>query len=157
MKIICDTTFLDGRDRFEKDDQRTVDDERGAYFIANGWAHEAGAAVDLADVDVVGEQHVEAHPGEPGDHHHLAQRPRRDTREVLEQLDNVVLDDVTSLVGRGDDSGGCHACSARTRWGVVGLRACSTVAIEAPSLRDGPGRCRSRYRTLAQPFLRRRL
>ncbi len=48
MKIICDTTFLDGRDRFEKDDQRTVDDERGAYFIANGWAHEAGAEPSAA-------------------------------------------------------------------------------------------------------------
>jgi len=42
MKIICDITFLDGTDRFEKDDQRTVDDTRGAYFIANGWAHEVG-------------------------------------------------------------------------------------------------------------------
>jgi hypothetical protein len=42
MKIICDTTFLDGRDRFEKDEQRTVSDERGRYFIANKWAHEAG-------------------------------------------------------------------------------------------------------------------
>lgn len=42
MKINCLTTFLDGRDRFEKDDQRTVSDERGAYFIANGWAAEVG-------------------------------------------------------------------------------------------------------------------
>lgn len=42
MKIVCDTTFLHGRDRFEKDDQRTVDDEAGAYFIAQGWAHTAG-------------------------------------------------------------------------------------------------------------------
>lgn len=42
MKIVCDTTFLDGADRFEKDDQRTVDDARGAYFIANGWVHEVG-------------------------------------------------------------------------------------------------------------------
>lgn len=43
MKIICDTTFLDGKDRFENGDQRTVDDVRGAYFIANGWAHQVGS------------------------------------------------------------------------------------------------------------------
>jgi hypothetical protein len=43
MKIICDTTFLDGVDRFEAGDARTVDDQRGAYFVANGWAHPAGA------------------------------------------------------------------------------------------------------------------
>ena len=43
MKIICDTTFLDGTDRFENGDQRTVDDVRGAYFIANGWAHQVGS------------------------------------------------------------------------------------------------------------------
>jgi hypothetical protein len=43
MKIVCDTTFLHGRDRFEKGDQRTVDDEAGAYFIAQGWAHVDGA------------------------------------------------------------------------------------------------------------------
>ena len=42
MKIVCDTTFIHGRDRFEKDDQRTVDDETGAYFIEQGWAHAAG-------------------------------------------------------------------------------------------------------------------
>lgn len=42
MKIVCDTTFLHGRDRFEKDDQRTVDDEVGAYFIQMNWAHEVG-------------------------------------------------------------------------------------------------------------------
>lgn len=44
MKITCTTTFLDGPDRFEKGDQRTVDDERGAYFIKHGWAHVAGSA-----------------------------------------------------------------------------------------------------------------
>ena len=43
MKIICDTTFLDGPDRFEAGDVRTVDDGRGAYFVKNGWAHEAGS------------------------------------------------------------------------------------------------------------------
>jgi len=38
MKILCNTTFLDGRDRFEAGDTRTVDDDRGARFIAAGWA-----------------------------------------------------------------------------------------------------------------------
>ena len=53
MKIICDTTFLDGADRFEAGDTRTVADTRGAYFVANGWAHEAGAdPVALASADV---------------------------------------------------------------------------------------------------------
>lgn len=42
MKITCTTTFLDGRDRFEKGDTRTVDDERGAHFVKQGWAHEVG-------------------------------------------------------------------------------------------------------------------
>ncbi len=48
MKIICDTTFLDGTDRFEAGDQRTVSDERGAYFCSHGWAHEAGAEPSTA-------------------------------------------------------------------------------------------------------------
>ncbi len=56
MKIEALTTFLDGADRFEKEDVRTVDDERGAYFVSNGWAKdlsggvatgEAAASVDL--------------------------------------------------------------------------------------------------------------
>lgn len=52
MRIHCLTTFLDGSDRFEKDDTRTVDDERGARFVANGWAKtEDGAAVTPADGD----------------------------------------------------------------------------------------------------------
>ena len=43
MKIICTTTFLHDRDRFEAGDARTVDDALGAYFVRNGWAHPAGA------------------------------------------------------------------------------------------------------------------
>lgn len=42
MKIECLTVFLDGAERFEKGDQRTCDDERGAYFVKNGWAKEMG-------------------------------------------------------------------------------------------------------------------
>jgi hypothetical protein len=38
MKIKCLTVFLDGADRFEQDDVRTVSDERGAYFVEQGWA-----------------------------------------------------------------------------------------------------------------------
>lgn len=38
MRIKCLTTFKDGRDTFEADDVRTVEDDRGAYFVANGWA-----------------------------------------------------------------------------------------------------------------------
>ncbi len=43
MRIVCDTTFLDGRDRFEAGETRVVADDRGAYFIAQKWAHEQGA------------------------------------------------------------------------------------------------------------------
>lgn len=42
MKITCTTTFKDGRETFHEDDTRTVSDEDGARFIANGWAVEAG-------------------------------------------------------------------------------------------------------------------
>jgi hypothetical protein len=45
MKIKCLTFFLDGKDGFEKDDIRTVDDERGAYFVANGWAEDTAGRV----------------------------------------------------------------------------------------------------------------
>ena len=56
MKIECLTIFLDGTDRFETGDVRTVADERGARLVANGWAKdtegrvatgEATASVDL--------------------------------------------------------------------------------------------------------------
>ena len=57
MKIEALTTFIDGADRFEQGDVRTVSDERGAYFVGNGWAKdmsgevatgEAGGNADLA-------------------------------------------------------------------------------------------------------------
>ncbi len=51
MKITCLTTFLDGTDRFEKDDTRTVSDERAAYFISHGWAAEMGAQPAAAPAD----------------------------------------------------------------------------------------------------------
>jgi hypothetical protein len=42
MRIECKTTFLDGIDRFEAGDIRTVDDARGQRFLAHGWAAEIG-------------------------------------------------------------------------------------------------------------------
>lgn len=38
MKIEVLTPFLDGTDRFEAGDIRTVSDERGTLFVAQGWA-----------------------------------------------------------------------------------------------------------------------
>jgi hypothetical protein len=38
MRIECTTTFLHGADRFEAGDVRTVPDDMGAYFVAQGWA-----------------------------------------------------------------------------------------------------------------------
>lgn len=59
MKIQCLVTFLDGVERFEKDDLRTVDDARGAYFCENGWAKnlevdavEVAAGADETTLDV---------------------------------------------------------------------------------------------------------
>jgi len=51
MKIICDTTFLDGKDRFENGDQRTVDDALGAYFVDNKWAHTVGSETDSSPTE----------------------------------------------------------------------------------------------------------
>lgn len=42
MKIVCLTTFLDGRDRYEEGDTRTVSDKDGQRFIKNGWASAEG-------------------------------------------------------------------------------------------------------------------
>ena len=49
MKIHCLTTFLDGADRFEAGDVRTVDDERGDRLVANGWAADASGSVATGD------------------------------------------------------------------------------------------------------------
>lgn len=56
MRIECTDTFLDGRDRFEKGDIRTVPDSDAQRFIASGWAIEAGsgaAPVVAADAETV--------------------------------------------------------------------------------------------------------
>lgn len=40
-RIVCDTTFLDDRDRFEAGEIRVVDADRAQRFISAGWAHRA--------------------------------------------------------------------------------------------------------------------
>jgi hypothetical protein len=45
MRIESLTTFLDGKDRFEVGDIRTVDDERGARLVAAGWAKDLAGGV----------------------------------------------------------------------------------------------------------------
>ena len=45
MKIEWLTTFLDGKDRYEIGDVRTVEDEKGAQFVANGWAKDVADRV----------------------------------------------------------------------------------------------------------------
>lgn len=58
MKIEVLNTFLDGMERFEAGDIRTVDDERGARFVANGWAKDTagrvatGTTTDNADLSI---------------------------------------------------------------------------------------------------------
>lgn len=60
MRIQILTTFLDGRDRFEVGDIRTVSDADGARFLAAGWARladgtdapSAPPAVQAASVDL---------------------------------------------------------------------------------------------------------
>lgn len=43
MRIRATQRFKDGRETFERDDEFTVDDASGAYFVKNGWAVEVGA------------------------------------------------------------------------------------------------------------------
>lgn len=64
MKIEALTTFLDGKDRFEQGDIRTVDDARGANFVGNGWAKDlsgevaTGEAGGNADLVIESSAHV---------------------------------------------------------------------------------------------------
>lgn len=59
MKLEATTTFLDGVDRFEAGDIRTVDDARGARLIGCGWAREAGS--DAAPVAASGAVTLDTH------------------------------------------------------------------------------------------------
>lgn len=45
MRIKVLMPFLHGRERFEKDDQFTIDDEQGAHFVKNGWAEDMNGDV----------------------------------------------------------------------------------------------------------------
>lgn len=60
MKIEVTTTFLEGRDRFEAGDIRTVPDEDGARFVASGWAAPLGGEPGPA---AVGEVSLDIHKG----------------------------------------------------------------------------------------------
>lgn len=70
-KIICDTTFLDGRDRFEKGETlctesgqgcRVITDEQCDRFLAASWAHlEGDAPAELKSGDVKLDVHNVTH------------------------------------------------------------------------------------------------
>jgi hypothetical protein len=63
MRIECTTTFLHGRERFERGDIFTVPDAVAGYFIKNGWAKEVGTPdmsptlAEPATLDVQGMSH----------------------------------------------------------------------------------------------------
>lgn len=59
MRIKVLTTFLDGKDRFEKDDERTVENERGARFVAAGWAKSLSGDMPVP-VELTDEQMAQA-------------------------------------------------------------------------------------------------
>ncbi len=50
-RIHCNTTFLDGVDRFEAGDVRSVDAERAERFVAAGWASLADAPTSSPPAD----------------------------------------------------------------------------------------------------------
>lgn len=49
MRIHIESTFLDGRDRFEEGDTRSVPDADAARFIAAGWARPVDGEAVAAD------------------------------------------------------------------------------------------------------------
>lgn len=51
MRIECLTTFMDGAERFEAGDVRTVDDSRASAFVAHGWAKPEGGSATPATTD----------------------------------------------------------------------------------------------------------
>ena len=63
MRIECKTTFLDGAERFEAGDIRTVDDGRGQRFLAHGWASEIGQPAAPQGTDPVSLDINNAHVG----------------------------------------------------------------------------------------------
>ena len=70
MKIKCLTTFLDGTERFETDDIRTVPDGRGAYFVGAGWAEDiSGQTAPGAATDDVTDLSINSSTFSTGDNH----------------------------------------------------------------------------------------
>jgi len=45
MRIKVLNTFMDGRDRFSKDEVREIPDETGLRAVANGWAEDMAGRV----------------------------------------------------------------------------------------------------------------
>ena len=70
MQIQCLHTFLDGTQRFERDETRIVDDERGAYFVAQGWAKDLSGQATAGDT-AAAETILDIQSGsiDAGDHH----------------------------------------------------------------------------------------
>lgn len=66
MKIIVTTTFLEGRERFEQGDHRTVSDEDGARFIANGWAVADGETAPTDPLPVLDSPTLDIKDGQHG-------------------------------------------------------------------------------------------
>jgi hypothetical protein len=54
MKIEALVTFLDGRNRFEFGDVRTVPDEYGARFCAAGWAKDITGTAATGEATIGG-------------------------------------------------------------------------------------------------------
>ena len=46
MRILATQTFLDDRDKYEEDQEYTVDDGLGLYFCRNGWARNLDEEVE---------------------------------------------------------------------------------------------------------------
>lgn len=59
MRIECLTTFLHGRERFEKGDIFTVDDVKGAHFVRHGWAKKVGDETPAALPDQVADLEIQ--------------------------------------------------------------------------------------------------
>lgn len=66
MRIECITSFLDGRERFEKGDIFTVDDTKAAYFVQQKWAKEVGAPTPTPTPDAVGPADLTIHNSKLG-------------------------------------------------------------------------------------------
>ena len=67
MKIEVITTFLDGAERFENGDQRTVDDERGARFVSLGWASDLSGRVATGTNDGTPSLNINSSTHDSGD------------------------------------------------------------------------------------------